>query len=117
MRRVIGLAGVAAAAFLVACGGDDGPERHEVTYRVSKPPLSAAATVTYRDGGGTRQITMTSSSWSQTITAEDGDFLYVSVQNPGSSGSVSTLITGIKNSVLGTSTAPYGIATSSARCC
>lgn len=102
---------------LMACGGDDGPEKYEVTYRVSALGGITKAMITYRTSFGTSQTTVTL-PWSTSGTREQGDFLYVSAQNQGATGTIYTTITANGKSIAsGSSSSAYGIATASKTCC
>ena len=62
----------------------------QVTYKVSGS--ASAASVTYQNPqGGTNQSEVRL-PWQQTLTFKDGDFAYISAQNKGESGSVTTEI-------------------------
>ncbi len=102
---------------LAACGGDDGPEKYNVTYSVSAFGGPTRAMITYRTSFGTSQTTVTL-PWSTSGTREQGDFLYVSAQNQGATGTIYTTITANgKNIATGSSSSAYGIATASKSCC
>lgn len=96
-------------------GGNNTVTNHYASYRISG--TAGLADITYEnETGGTEQRTVgipwTSASWK----VQDGDFLYISAQNQGETGSVicEILIDGvsIKKS---TSSGAYVIATCSGR--
>jgi hypothetical protein len=67
-----------------------GPSTRRVTYRVTGTALSAS--LTYQNAqGGTVQRTV-GLPWEASETFKDGDFVYISAQNQGDSGGVTTEI-------------------------
>lgn len=89
------------------------PTTYTVKYEVTGSATSASLTYQNRDGG-TSQESDVYLPWTYSFTAEAGDFLYISAQNNGEYGSVTTTIylngTQVKTS---TSTGAYVIATAS----
>jgi hypothetical protein len=64
---------------------------HSVTYKVTGSARSVS--VTYQNGtGGTEQKSNVSVPWEATFQATSGAFLYLSAQNQGDSGNLSTEI-------------------------
>jgi hypothetical protein len=98
------------ALALSACNSLTGVSNIE--YRVSG---AARASITYQNSSGsTSQIADRTLPWSYSLTAQRGDFLYVSAQNSGSTGCVRAEI--YKGSVLfesGFSCGAFVIATAS----
>ena len=84
-----------------------------VTYEVTGS--ANAVDVTYEnDDGGTSQEGEVPVPWSYTFTGEPGDFVYISAQNQGESGSVTaTIITDGDTFKTSTSSGAYVIATAS----
>ncbi len=65
--------------------------QHSVTYRVTGSARSVD--VTYQNGtGGTEQKSRVAVPWSYTFQATSGAFLYISAQNQGESGDLTTEI-------------------------
>jgi len=67
----------------------------EVVYQVKYEVTGTAKTVfvTYvNESGGTSQESNVSLPWSYTFTAKPGDFVYISAQNEGETGSVTVTI-------------------------
>jgi hypothetical protein len=68
-------------------GGARAEFAHKVVYRVSG--TAAEASITYRNAKGGTQQTAGRMPWELTFDSRAGNFLYVSAQNQGASGSVS----------------------------
>ena len=94
-----------------------------------KNPLTGSGTVVYRvdgtasraditfsgSGGSTNQQSNVSLPWTTSIAARDGDFLYVSAQNDGSTGCVhAVIVSGTKTLNEGNGCGAFAIATASA---
>lgn len=89
MRRAALLALVLS---VVGCGSSsDGESSFSVVYRVTGS--AASVDVTFEsEGGGTSQLSDEAIPWSYTFEAARGDFLYVSAQNQGETGSVTASV-------------------------
>lgn len=97
------------AALLAGCA----LVNHAVVYQVTG--TAASVSVTYvNENGGTSQVTGAPLPWTYSFTAHVGDFLYVSAQNEGATGSVTATATE-NGSIVQTSTSSgaYVIATAS----
>lgn len=105
-----------AAVALTACGDGDFTGRYDVVYEVTGSAQSASLTWA-TTGGGTSQQTV-NLPWNIKYTMRDGDFVYISAQNQGKTGSVTTTIKADgKTFKSTTSTGAYVIATASGSCC
>lgn len=86
---------------------------YSIKYEVTG--TASTVSVTYEnEDGGTSQYSDRSVPWSHSFTAHPGDFVYISAQNQGDSGSVTTTI--YKDSSIwktSTSSGAYVIATAS----
>lgn len=101
---------------LVACGGSSGPSLPSVTYTVSGSAREVS--VTYANASeGTSQATV-SVPWSHSFTCtKSGQFLYISAQNQGQTGTVTVRITkGGTTYKESTSSGAFVIATASGDC-
>jgi len=101
---------------LFGCNKDDNPttdNSRSVKYQVTGSASTVSLTLNNATGG-TEQIASATLPWSESFTVQKGDFLYVSAQNNGSSGSVTATVY-VNNRVLqtATSTGAYVIATAS----
>jgi hypothetical protein len=103
-------------ASICSCGKNQlfGPTAYEIEYRVTGTASRVDVTYTNRDGGTSQESSRTV-PWSHEFECGHDNFLYISAQNNGSSGSVTVTIykngTAIKTS---TSSGAYVIATASA---
>lgn len=111
------------AATLAGCGGggSDAPEvitSYGVSYTINSPDVSSAS-VTLRNGvGGTEQRTVMLPASLGPYIMHPGDFLYISAQKPGASGTITaSIVIGGKIFKTASSNAPYGIASASGNCC
>lgn len=94
------------------CGGATSTT-YQVEYKVTGTAASVWVTYTDKDGG-TAMEDGVSLPWSYTFKAKSGDWAYVSAQNKGNSGTVTTTIyRDGKEFKTTTSTGGYVIATSS----
>lgn len=87
--------------------------KHDIKYEVTG--TAASVSLTYENAsGGTSQTSGTALPWVYTFSAKSGDFLYVSAQNDGATGSVTAAVYE-NDSVVQTSTSSgaYVIATAS----
>lgn len=73
---------IACAVFVGGCNSITGASN--VTYSVTS---GGRVSITYADGPSTEQLDATT-PWSRSITADRGDFLYISAQKDGSAGCV-----------------------------
>lgn len=109
-----------ATGAISGCGGEE-DSRRTAYYNVTvtpAPALGKEALVTYSTSSGTSQSRTLGGSFGFPVDAQEGKFLYVSVQNPQATGVVTAEIqvdgeTWKKS----TSSAPYGIATATGTCC
>ncbi|MBL7087099.1 MAG: hypothetical protein ISS28_08435 [Candidatus Cloacimonetes bacterium] len=85
----------------------------DVEYKVTG--TASRVDVTYEnEGGGTSQESNVSVPWTYSFTGEPGDFVYISAQNQGQSGSVTvTIYTDGDKFKTSTSSGAYVIATAS----
>ena len=109
--------------FFIGCGGedeslfdssyDDSPSYYAIKYEVTGTASTVDITYENRDGG-TSQISDRYLPWEYTFTGKSGDFVYVSAQNQGSSGTVTvTIYDGDRILDTSTSSGAYVIATAS----
>lgn len=101
---------------LAGCGGSSGPSLPSVTYNVSGSAREVA--VTYANASeGTSQATV-SVPWSHSFTCtKSGQFLYISAQNQGQTGTVTVRITKSGTTYKeSTSSGAFVIATASGDC-
>ena len=109
MKRAVLCITLAASLSLSSCD----LFKHDIKYEVTGSAPSVS--LTYENSsGGTSQTTGTPLPWTYTFSGKPGDFLYVSAQNDGASGSVTATIYE-NGSVVQTSTSSgaYVIATAS----
>lgn len=113
--KKIGMALLALAMVVSLCGvgcGSITTTTYQVEYKVTGTATSVWVTYTDKDGG-TAMEDGVSLPWSYTFKAKSGDWAYVSAQNKGSSGTVTTTIyRDGKEFKTTTSTGGYVIATS-----
>ncbi|HYW72099.1 MAG TPA: MmpS family transport accessory protein [Pyrinomonadaceae bacterium] len=90
---------------------------HEVVYEVKGSASSASLTYQNQHGDG-EQIETVNLPWQLTRKGKSGDFLYISAQNLGESGTITTTIS-IDGKTVKSTTSKGGhvIATSSTSCC
>lgn len=87
------LGGILIVVLLASSASCPGPST--TSYSVEYQVTGSASTVfvTYEnENGGTSQIASAIVPWSHTFTANSGDFVYISAQNNGDSGSVTVTI-------------------------
>jgi hypothetical protein len=115
--NLIMVAGLWLVLTLLCCGGGrhSSTDMHRVTYRVDG---EGRASLTYRNAtGGTEQHEV-SLPWEIKFDGRNGEHLYLSAQNKGDFSGLTASIS-INGRIVkdATSTARYGIATVSTRCC
>jgi len=104
---------------VAGCGGgsEDANPVYSVRYAVSGTAYGSKALVTYSAGDSIQQRDLTLPGVIETFATE-GDFLQVSAQNPSASGSITVRIdVGGNTKRTATSSAGYGIASTTFRCC
>lgn len=85
------------------------PATRTIVYKVSG--TASSVSITYQNPQGGSSQTEASLPWEQTLTFKDGDFVYISAQNKGESGSVTTeILVDDKPFKSTTSSGPYVIA-------
>jgi uncharacterized protein YceK len=113
--KKIGMALLALAMVVSLCGvgcGSITTTTYQVEYKVTGTAGTVSLTYTNKDGG-TSQESNVSLPWTHSFTAKSGSFVYVSAQNMGASGTVTTTIyRDGKEFKTSTSTGGYVIATS-----
>jgi len=111
MRNAKILAILLPLALLVGCEESD--DSIEVEYRVTGTAVTVDLTIRNEDGG-TSQFTDMPVPWSYSFVGEKGDFVYVSAQNQGNTGTVTaTIYRDGKQFKTSTSSGAYVIATAS----
>lgn len=92
MKRIRHMRGFALLLSLAACSNPFAPSRPSIEYRVTG--TASMVSVTYATaGGGTAQVGTATLPWSTSFKCEKaGDFLYVSAQNRGTTGTVTVTI-------------------------
>ncbi|RYZ89569.1 MAG: hypothetical protein EOP04_06475 [Proteobacteria bacterium] len=117
-KIVLGFMGaILGCALFAGCEATGAGVTSSITYSVSGSAKTVS--VTYQNGeGGSQQESGVALPWSKTFSVKPGDFLYISAQNQGESGDVTTTISA-DGSTLKTSTSSggYVIAESNATCC
>lgn len=68
-----------------------GPKFYDVIYKVTGSAITVDVTYANEDGG-TSQESDVSVPWSYSFRREEGEFVYISAQNQGESGSVTVRI-------------------------
>jgi len=102
-----------AALAVAACGEIISTKTHQVMYEVTGTAQSASLTYQNKDGG-TSQESDVSLPWTYSFEGKGGDFVYISAQNNGETGSITVTI--YRDSEVfrtSTSTGAYTIATAS----
>ncbi|MBA7669777.1 hypothetical protein ES703_77911 [subsurface metagenome] len=94
--------------------GPSGPTIYNVEYEVTGFPPNKVDVTFENESGGTSQYSNVSIPWSYSFEREEGEFVYISAQNQGESGSITVTIYK-NNNILksSTSSGAYVIATAS----
>ena len=111
MRRIKFIVLLVSGLSLLSCEMFD--SSIEVKYEVTG--TASSVDVTYENSdGGTSQSSNVSVPWEYSFTGNPGDFVYISAQNQGSSGTVTTkILTDGDKFKSSTSTGAYVIASAS----
>ena len=94
--------------------GPAGPTIYNVEYEVTGFPQNKVDITYENESGGTSQYSDVSIPWSYSFKREEGEFVYISAQNQGQSGSITVTI--LRNDNIfksSTSSGAYVIATAS----
>lgn len=121
-KRLMLILAIGGLFVLGGCGGgadsNDAPSYYVVKYEVGGFGAGDIS-VTYTNATGGTQQEVVRAPWSKTLApVNPGAFVYLSAQNNSGAGSVSVFIDGGAGfQRFASSSAPYGIATSSGTCC